>query len=54
LVASLIDEEKCWPDILDVIDYRQRRNHTAYQSHRKRTLLRHQKHGSKPKKPKVS
>jgi hypothetical protein len=50
LVASIIDEEKNCPDILDVIDYCQRRNHAAYQSHRKRTLQRHQKRGSKPKK----
>ena len=26
LIASIIDEEKNGPDILDVIDYRQRRN----------------------------
>jgi hypothetical protein len=54
LVASIIDEEKGWPDILEVIDYRQRRNHAAYLSHRNRTLRRHQKPGATPKKPKVS
>ena len=39
LVARVLDDEKYrLSDILDILNYRQRRNYAAYRSHRKRTL----------------
>jgi hypothetical protein len=41
LVACVLsDDEDRLSSILDIIDYRQQRNHAAYRSHRKRTLKR--------------
>lgn len=54
LVARILsDDEESLLNILDILDYRQKRNHAAYCSHRKHTLERHGRK-SKPKKRKVS
>lgn len=54
LVADMLEDEGGATDMLNIIEYRQRRNHAAYVSHRKRTIRRHQEHRTGARKRKVS